>query len=124
MEALPDYYGALGVPRHTDRTGIRRAYLRKARQHHPDLNPDDSDASTRMSAINTAYTTLSDPVRRARYDAQRISLYLQPSRRRADPTPASHARPRSSVRNEPSVLDSALALLMRLVRYATATLPL
>jgi curved DNA-binding protein CbpA len=52
---------------------IKRRWRELAREHHPDRAGSDSDArerlTTRMARINAAYDVLSDPVKRARYDA-------------------------------------------------------
>jgi DnaJ-class molecular chaperone len=63
-----DYYGTLGVSRDADKKEIRRAFRRLARKHHPDVNPDDSEAEERFKEINEAYEVLSDPEKRAKYD--------------------------------------------------------
>ena len=78
VKVISDYYGILGVPRHADMEGIRRAYLRMAQAHHPDLSPADPDAVSKMSAINEAYATLSDSASRDAYDAQRVSITVHP----------------------------------------------
>ena len=65
------------MPQHSSPVGIRRAYLRKARLHHPDLNPREIEASSQMSVINEAYATLSDPDLRADYDAHRNTVILK-----------------------------------------------
>jgi hypothetical protein len=49
---------------------IHAAYRALARAHHPDLNPSP-EAARQMTQLNAAYGVLSDPVRRARYDALR-----------------------------------------------------
>ena len=116
-----DYYGILGVPRYTNTEGLRRAYVRKAWKHHPDLHPDDPDAPSAMSDINIAYATLSDPDQRSNYDSQRLKLHVGPSHARSGTSHSSRPR-RRNPHKAPSPLDTALAMLMRLVRYATATL--
>jgi hypothetical protein len=55
----------LGVDRSADGPDLRRAYLDLARRHHPDVAGGDP---SRMRAVNEAWATLGDPVRRARYD--------------------------------------------------------
>lgn len=47
---------------------IRAAYRCLVQQCHPDRNPGDPGAGARMSLINHAYSVLSDPLQRARYD--------------------------------------------------------
>lgn len=66
-----DYYAALGVSRTSSPEEIAQAYHRLAREHHPDLHPDDAEADQRFKALNSAYQTLSDPQRRAQYDQRR-----------------------------------------------------
>lgn len=48
----------LGLADVTDRDGIATAYRAKARAHHPDLNPDNPNATVRMQEINWAYELL------------------------------------------------------------------
>ena len=59
------HYEVLGVSPAADDTTLHQAYVALARRHHPDRVGGDSG---RMQAINEAWATLSDPVRRARYD--------------------------------------------------------
>jgi hypothetical protein len=63
------HYEVLGVGVHATADEIRQAYRRRARDHHPDANPQDSAAGERFRQVALAYQVLSDPVRRARYDA-------------------------------------------------------
>jgi hypothetical protein len=65
---IVDHYERLGVPFTASRDEIRSAYRRLARQNHPDARGDAS--SVRMAQINEAWRVLSDPARRAVYDAQ------------------------------------------------------
>ena len=121
MEVFPDYYGILGVPRYTTAQGIRRAYLRKARQHHPDLHHDDPNADSEMGAINVAYTTLCNPARRAEYDTRRVAFNARVAPRKR-PVRSSTSKVRYSGKEEPTVFHVALALFTRLFRYVTALL--
>jgi DnaJ-class molecular chaperone len=63
-----NHYDTLGLDRRCTTAQIRAAYRRLVKQHHPDVNHTEPDATRRVQALNTAHATLSDPVRRADYD--------------------------------------------------------
>lgn len=64
-----DYYQVLGVSADADPEALKRAFRLRARECHPDRNPSDTAAAERFNVIREAYATLSDPVRRMRYDS-------------------------------------------------------
>ncbi|KAJ1305071.1 hypothetical protein OPQ81_000111 [Rhizoctonia solani] len=64
-----DYYKILGVAKDADDGTIKKAYRKMAIQHHPDKNPGNAEAEAKFKDISEAYETLSDPQKRARYDA-------------------------------------------------------
>ena len=64
-----DYYEVLGVPRDADTTTIKDAFRKLARRYHPDISTEP-DAEQRFKEIAEAYGVLSDPAKRASYDAQ------------------------------------------------------
>lgn len=62
-----DYYDILGVDRNADAKTIKRAFLKKARVLHPDVNKAP-DAEEKFKQVNEAYAVLSDDRKRANYD--------------------------------------------------------
>lgn len=66
--AFIDYYKIMGIPKDTPQKDIRSAYVRRAKQFHPDLHPDDPKAKAKFQALNEAYNVLSDPDKRKKYD--------------------------------------------------------
>ena len=68
-EAPParDYYDVLGVSRTSDAGAIRQAYLRLARELHPDVS-SEPEAEERFQELTAAYTVLSDRGARLLYD--------------------------------------------------------
>ena len=64
-----DYYEVLGVARNASEQEIKSAYRKKALEHHPDRNPDHREqAEEKFREASQAYSILSDPQKRARYD--------------------------------------------------------
>lgn len=63
-----DYYHVLGVPRDASDDDIKKAFRQKAKQYHPDANPEDSGAEARFKEVNEAYEVLSDDDKRAAYN--------------------------------------------------------
>ena len=70
MEDRRDLYAILQVDPYAEAEVIQAAYRRLAAKYHPDVNRSP-DAVQRMQELNAAYDTLSDPAKRAAYDARR-----------------------------------------------------
>lgn len=66
--AYIDYYKILGVNKNATQDEIKKAYKKLARKHHPDLNPNDTDAQRRFQEINEANEVLGDLEKRKKYD--------------------------------------------------------
>ena len=66
--AFIDYYKILGVTKDIAQKDVKRAYLKRAKQFHPDLHPDDPKAKAKFQALNEAYDVIGDPEKRRKYD--------------------------------------------------------
>jgi len=59
-----NYYEILGVDKGADKEELKKAYRELSKEHHPDRGGD----AEKFKEINEAYSTLSDPEKRADYD--------------------------------------------------------
>jgi hypothetical protein len=64
----PDHYEALGVSPDAPHEVIRAAYRALAAKYHPDRNPGDPDADSKLKRLNAAFQVLGDPDQRKQYD--------------------------------------------------------
>ena len=66
--AFVDYYKILGVDKNIPQKDVKKAYLKRAKQFHPDLHPNDPKAKAKFQALNDAYDVINDPEKRRKYD--------------------------------------------------------
>ena len=62
-----DFYASLGLGRGASDADIKKAYRSAARKWHPDVNQEPG-AKEKFQEINEAYSVLSDPQMKSRYD--------------------------------------------------------
>ncbi|KAL6249035.1 DnaJ-like protein xdj1 [Rhinocladiella similis] len=72
-----DLYEILGVPKDASQADIRKAYRKKALQHHPDkVAPEEREESeARFKAASQAYEILYDDEKRHLYDAHGMAAF-------------------------------------------------
>ena len=76
-------YKILQISPSATKDQIKKAYRTLAKQFHPDFNPHDPNANRKMEAINEAYATLIDPLKRTEYDRKlRYHQYISPNQSR------------------------------------------
>ncbi|HHJ80803.1 MAG TPA: molecular chaperone DnaJ, partial [Candidatus Tenderia electrophaga] len=66
--AKRDLYEILGVAKNASEADIKKAYRRAAQKHHPDRNPDNTEAEEKFKEAKQAYEVLSNAQKRAAYD--------------------------------------------------------
>lgn len=64
----PDYYKLLEVSRSASADEIKKSYRKLARKYHPDMNPNDKQASEKFKEIQEAYAVIGDAEKRKMYD--------------------------------------------------------
>ena len=65
----PNPYAALGLMPGSSQAEIKRRYRQMAKRYHPDCNGPESGSEEKLRDLNAAYAFLSDPARKAAYDA-------------------------------------------------------
>lgn len=77
MADKKDFYETLGINKGAGADEIKKAYRSLAKKYHPDMNPGDKDAEQKFKEINEAYGILSDPDKKAKYDAYGHAAFEQ-----------------------------------------------
>ena len=68
MAEKRDYYEVLGLTKGASEEEIKSAYRKLAMKYHPDKNPGDKEAEEKFKEINEAFSVLSDPDQKSKYD--------------------------------------------------------
>lgn len=63
-----DYYEVLGLKKGATEDQIKSAFRKMAMKYHPDKNPGNNEAEDKFKEINEAYSVLSDPDQKNKYD--------------------------------------------------------
>ncbi|MBQ1229103.1 MAG: molecular chaperone DnaJ, partial [Firmicutes bacterium] len=68
MAEKRDYYEVLGLQKGASDDEIKKAFRKMAMKYHPDKNPGDKEAEEKFKEVNEAYSVLSDPDKKSKYD--------------------------------------------------------
>ena len=68
MAEKRDYYEVLGLKKGASDDEIKKAFRKMAMKYHPDKNPGDKEAEEKFKEVNEAYSVLSDPDKKSKYD--------------------------------------------------------
>jgi len=106
MSKEPNYYAILGVRYDASQEEIKRAYFEAAQRFHPDKNKLAGETEVFLE-VQQAYEILSNPKRRAQYDA-----LLPPEEKQSSPIQIQvyYSRPNLVRLNEPQMLYILLEL--------------
>jgi molecular chaperone DnaJ len=72
---IEDPYKVLGVSHDATKEEIKKAYRKKAKEYHPDLHPNDPDATQKMNEVNEAYDMLNNPEKYKKEEQRTSSAY-------------------------------------------------
>ncbi len=68
MAEKRDFYEVLGLQKGASESEIKSGFRKMAMKYHPDRNPGDKEAEEKFKEVNEAYSILSDPEKKSRYD--------------------------------------------------------
>ena len=68
MAEKRDYYEVLGLQKGASEDEIKKAFRKMAMKYHPDKNPGNKEAEEKFKEVNEAYSVLSDPDKKSKYD--------------------------------------------------------
>lgn len=104
-----NYYQILNVNIESTSLEIKRSYRKLANKYHPDKNNGDIKSSEYFKEINIAYDTLSDPIKREKYN-----LFLETNGTSPDNNSHSYSDEYSNDNDTDNISDKNLPLFYKL----------
>lgn len=101
-----NYYKLFNVPYNANKDEIKAAYLIKAKEFHPDRNPEDKNAAENFMKIRDAYNVMRDTNLRQKYDSELLKRGVGQTRAGAMATsqrPSSNTGPAGKIKFKPRV---------------------
>lgn len=74
---MKNHYEVLGVDKTASADDIKAAYKKKAKEFHPDLNPDNKASEESFKEVANAFAVLGDEQKRAEYDQPRSNPFMR-----------------------------------------------
>jgi curved DNA-binding protein CbpA len=108
---LRTHYEILKITRDAPQEVVRAAYRALTLKYHPDRHAADPGATEMMALLNSAYETLSDPVKRREYDEWIEIAQARPS------AIAANDVPREQIGSVPRRVRSGASRLWRFRHY-------
>lgn len=106
------FYDVLQVSRDADPEVIKAAYKSLVQRYHPDKNHNNPDAEKFLKIINQAYEVLSDPIKRAEYDATLVGGDANPFKTTERAAPFDQGTTPTKKRDYYSILDMLTGLAL------------
>ena len=110
-------YACLGLMPGNSQADIKRRYRELAKRYHPDLNGHAAESEEKLRDLNAAYAFLSNPARKAEYDAAHAAIFSAARAPQPAPSilsPTLNYAPRHRSRRRPLRVVAGLTLLMLL----------
>jgi curved DNA-binding protein CbpA len=114
---MKSWYEILEVPESAKPDQIRSAYLRMAREYHPDRVPEHltklrADAEEKFKQIQEAWAVLGDPAKRRRYDLAGHRQAVEKPAPRSSPQASAKQGIRERLRQRQDLIKWALLVLI------------
>ncbi len=99
--SIKECYAILMLEKGADLEALKRAYRRRAFELHPDLNPDNPEASRQFQLLNEAYVALSGVLKPAAENREKKQARRPEAQARQNTADRAGAQPQNQKKQEP-----------------------